>query len=287
MTSTESDRSRVLVLTDSTASMPATLEAQLGIKVINLHVILDGLSYEENVNITAEQCVTWVGEHNQLSTSQPSKDAFERAYKKAFKKGYTSVVVAVISSALSGTYANALSASKEVNGDVRVIESHTSGMALGMSVARGARLALAGATAQEVEDEITQALQSSRAYFMVDSLDHLRRGGRLSATAAAVGSVLGMKPILAMQEDGSIAVESKARSRSAALKFLAKRATSQKAINGGPANEIGVHHFGKEERATKLAKELEKATGVPVHISCASAVLGAHVGPGMIAVTFI
>jgi DegV family protein with EDD domain len=137
--------------------------------------------------------------------------------------------------------------------------------------------------AREIVSLLKDATQGSGAYFMVDSLDHLRRGGRLGATAAAVGTVLGLKPVLAMSDDGHIEVVSKERSRSHAIRFLHARAIE--AADSG-AIELGVHYFGDPNRAHKLAEKLRQETSARIYVSPASAVLGVHVGPGMLAVTY-
>jgi len=165
-----------------------------------------------------------------------------------------------------------------------VIDSQTSGMALGIAVLNGVRAASNHEPSSAVVKAVQESCQRSGAFFMVDSLDHLRRGGRLSAPAAAVGTVLGMKPILELTSQGSIGVAAKVRSRASALNFLFDLAIRK--AQEVPSLEFGVHYFGDEGRAHQFASRIEQALGIKVQVSPLSTVLGAHVGPGAIALTF-
>lgn len=302
---------KILVLTDSTASLPAELAAESGIEVVNLHVLHDGKSFEENVEISAAQCASLVSQHTEVATSQPSLQAFEQAFERAEAAGYVGVVVACISAKLSGTFSTASMAAQRASLPVEVIDSGTSAMALGLACVAGARVANSGGSLQEVAGTVRGALARSGAFFMVDSLDHLRRGGRLSAAAAAIGTVLGMKPILTINPDGNIEVHSKVRSRNAALKALRDMAQavadSGDVVGVGAADvggagadadaagigagvgqgiSFGVHYFGDDSRAQDLASRIGEATGKNVYVSPVSAVLGVHVGPGLVALTY-
>lgn len=272
---------RTLVMTDSTASLPAQTAEQSGLAVINLHVIVDGIAREENAEISVQSCSQLVSQGVQLTTSQPNREQFERAFARAASDGFEHVVVVTLSSRLSGTYATATTAALNTPVQVTVIDSRTAGMALGLSALAGARLAQAGASPRDVVAEIRGRLERSGALFMVDSLDHLRRGGRLSPTAAAIGGALGMKPVLQMTDSGELGVVSRARTKRSAFNFMVERA-----VAAVEAAEYGVHYFGLESSAHDLADAVVTGSGKDVFVSEASAVLGAHVGPGMVAVTW-
>lgn len=272
----------VLLLTDSTASLPAVEAKELGIRVVNLHVIHKEQSFEENKDVTPQECAQWVADHDRVMTSQPSREAFAQAYQQAYLDGYEAIVVATLSSELSGTYGNACGAASDVGGPITVIDSRTAGLALGLAVIAGARAGQTGEPPARIAQIVRDAAERSLALFMVDSLDHLRRGGRLSAAAAAVGTVLGMKPILTVDDKGSIGVHTKVRSRNGAIQFF-----YQAALEVTDPVAFGVHYFGDDTRAIALAQKLEQATGVPVYVTSASSVLGVHVGPGMIAVACV
>jgi DegV family protein with EDD domain len=272
-----------LIVTDSTASIPKELRSTPHLEIVNLHVIHGGESFEENAELLPEHCAELVERHVELSTSQPPRSAFEEVFSRAFAEGYAHVVGMFIPQVLSGTEDTARAVATQWPGKVHIVSSRTTGMALGLTVIQGARAAREGMLAREIVSLLKDATQGSGAYFMVDSLDHLRRGGRLGATAAAVGTVLGLKPVLAMSDDGHIEVVSKERSRSHAIRFLHARAIE--AADSG-AIELGVHYFGDPNRAHKLAEKLRQETSARIYVSPASAVLGVHVGPGMLAVTY-
>lgn len=276
-------KQRTLIVTDSTASIPQELWSTPHLEIVNLHVIHGGESFEENAELLPEHCAELVERHVELSTSQPPRSAFEEVFSRAFAEGYAHVVGMFIPQVLSGTEDTARAVATQWPGKVHIVSSRTTGMALGLTVLQGARAAREGMLAREIVSLLKDAMQGSGAYFMVDSLDHLRRGGRLGATAAAVGTVLGLKPVLAMNDDGHIEVVSKERSRSHAIRFLHAKAIE--AADSG-AIELGVHYFGDPNRAHKLAEKLRQETSARIYVSPASAVLGVHVGPGMLAVTY-
>lgn len=274
---------RVAVITDSTASIPEHVRIAAGVNVVNLHVLAGAQSFQENVDITPTECAQLIAQKKPLTTSQPTRADFERALQQAWDAGFEEAVLVLISSALSGTVSTARTVAEASERTVQVVDSQTSGMALGFAAVAAGRAAAGGLSADEVAAAAALAAAGSGAYFLVDSLDHLRRGGRLGAAAAALGTLLGLKPILTIDDSGKIVVSSKVRSRAAALGHLAQHARD--AVEAG-ASGIAVHYFGEPDRARALADELRREVQVPVYLSSASAVLGSHVGPGLVAVTF-
>ncbi|WP_435300350.1 DegV family protein [Timonella sp. A28] len=279
----DTNTENILILTDSTASLPEQVRQNSHLDVINLHVLYDTYDLEENAHITPQQCAALIADKKNLTTSQPSKQAFEDAYEHALKNGYDAVVSIHISAALSGTYDTACMAAEKFGDRVRVLNSNTTGMALGFLALEGARLSAQGTPIQELIDTMTARAHTTGAYFAVDSLDHLRRGGRLSAAAAAVGTVLGVKPILHVNETGHIEVAAKVRSRAHVAHYLSEQARN--AQNKG-AHEFAVHYFGDETRAHELAQRLHTELDTEIVVTPVSAVLGSHVGPGLIALTY-
>ena len=276
---------RVLVVTDSTASLAEAMaagEVAKHLSVIALHISTAGHTYREGVDIAAEHVVELVSHGVTVTTSQPSAQEYRELLEGAFAAGFTHVVSVHISQKLSGTVNVAQSVARDWPGQVQVIDSRTSALALGIAAVAGARAAARGGSAEDVAAIITERAESSGALFMVDSLDHLRRGGRLGAGAAAVGTVLGLKPLLTLTE-GQIVVAAKVRSRNAALAYMFDRAIVASDL---PGVEFGVHYFGSEKLAQKLCLQIEQTFGRPVHLAPVSAVLGAHVGPGLVALMY-
>ena len=188
-----------------------------------------------------------------------------------------------LSAALSGTYSGACVAATEAPGPVKVVDSRSLGMGLGFAaLAAAGATAAAGKTLDEVRDSASAAIRRTSVFFYVDTLDHLRRGGRVTATSAMLGTALAVKPLLEVA-DGKIVLRDKVRTASRALTRLEDLAVE--AAGDGPA-EITVAHLASPDRAELLAAKLTARVELasPVRIAELGAVLGAHVGPGMVSV---
>lgn len=285
--------SRVAVVTDSTASIPAELAAEAGITVVPLDVVVGGERHVEGEGDTAELLVSALEAGTPVSTSQPAPAAFARAYAQAAKAGAREIVSVHLSGELSGTFRAAELAALGSRVPVHLVDSRAAGLVLGFAVLaaaeaarerprRGERGALAGGAA--VAQRAREVAASGTAYFLVDSLEHLRRGGRLSAPAAALGTVLGMRPILTLR-DGRIEVHAKVRTRRAARERLV--ALAVEAAAGRATPRVAVHHLGEPDVAAELAATIADGVGIDVEgvlISQISAVIGAHAGPGLLTV---
>lgn len=270
---------RVHVVTDSTASLPPVPDERL--RSVPLHVIVDDESSLEGVGLTAEDVAAHLQAGRRVTTSQPTPRAFAEAYAAAAAAGAREIVSVHLSGELSGTVHAAALAAADAPVPVRVVDSRTVAMGLGFAAQAAARAAAAGESTDVVARRAIEVADASRAVFLVDSLDHLRRGGRLSAASAALGTVLGVRPLLAVR-DGKIEVVQKVRTKAAAVERLTTVAVESAARRTRPA--LAVHHVGDEPGAHRLASELTARTGLDVVVTPVSAVLGAHVGPGVLAV---
>jgi DegV family protein with EDD domain len=216
-----------------------------------------------------------------VTTSRPSPERFLQAFRAAQAGGATEIVVATLSSAMSATYESALMAARDASIAVTVIDSGTIAMGLGFAVIRGAELARAGASAAEVASVIEESARAASVYFYVDTLEYLRRGGRVSSAKAAMGQALQVKPLLHV-EHGRVEALERLRTSGKALARLAELAM---AAADGKACDVAVQHLGAPERATALAGQLRAALPACEVIECpVGGVVGAHVGPGMVAV---
>jgi len=269
----------VHVVTDSTASLPP--EGSPRLSAVPLHVVVGDESFLEGVGITADDVAAHLAAGRRLTTSQPSPRAFAAAYAAAAEAGAREVVSVHLSGELSGTVHAAALAAVDAPVPVRVVDSRTVAMGLGFAARAGAEAALDGADVDAVARRVLAVADTSRAVFLVDSLDHLRRGGRLGAAAAALGTVLGVRPLLAVR-DGRIEVVQKVRTKAAAVERLTSVAVDSAGRRRAPV--LAVHHVGDEEGARRLADDLGGRTGLDVTVTTVSAVLGAHVGPGVLAV---
>lgn len=273
----------VAVVTDSTAYLPAALAARHRIEVVALHVVLAGRAGAETVEVGPGEVAAALGERRvAVTTSRPTPGEFAEAYRAT---GAARVVSVHLSSALSGTVDSARLAAALVLAEgieVQVVDSRTIAMGLGFAAIAGARIAATGADLATVVASIEQVSAATTALFYVDSLEQLRRGGRITAAAALVGTALGVKPLLQVV-DGQIAVLEKVRTSSRALARLEQRAVE--AAGAGPV-DLAVHHLAAESRASLLADRL-RARLPDLRSWCVSevgAVVGAHVGPGLLGV---
>ncbi len=271
----------VAVIADSTCYLPAGWAADLGIGIVPVQVIVGGQAFDETEDAQAQRVADALRDWHPVTTSRPSPLRFLQAYAQAAEDGATEIVVATLSASMSATYESALLAAKECDIPVRVVDTRSIAMGLGFAAVSGARAARAGADGARVAEIIEQRALASHVYFYVDTLEYLRRGGRISAARAAVGQALQVKPLLQL-EDGHVDRLEQVRTAGRALARLEDLAVT--AADGNDV-DIAVQHLGSAERAQTLAEHLrERLPQVDVIEGLVGGVVGAHVGPGMVAV---
>ena len=273
---------RVALVSDSTSVDPA-MAARLGVTVVPLQVMIGTTSYDEGDGDASPSRVAQALQgHMQVSTSRPAPERFARAYRQAAAAGADAVLSIHLSSEVSGTFESALLAARRVDIEVVAVDSRQLGMATGFAVAAAAVALDAGASAEEAAEIARVRAAATRGLFYVDTLEYLRRGGRVGATAALVGSALAVKPLLQI-EDGRIVRLDKVRTSSRALARLEELAVE---AAGQHRVDLAVSHLANPERAHALAERLRSR--IPkvseLMVTEVGAVIGAHVGPGMLAV---
>lgn len=275
----------VAIVTDSTAYLPVELVASQGIRVVPLHVVLGGRQFSEGVDVTTAEVATALRKFTPVSTSRPSPQQFLDAYKAAAAGGADAVVSVHISSDMSGTVESATLAASQSPIPVEVVDSRSIGMAMGYAVLSAAEAARQGQDAKTVAAVASSRAQAATVIFYVDTLEHLRRGGRIGAASALLGVALAIKPLLALT-DGHIMPMERVRTAARALGRLEELALQAAGAAGDAGVDIAVHHLDSPTRAGDLADRLR--TRVPPSTTVAlvelGAVVGAHVGPGTIAV---
>ncbi|MDC5698661.1 DegV family protein [Intrasporangium calvum] len=280
----ESPRVDVRLVTDSTAYLPESLVTAHRIEVVPLHVVVAGREHVEGRDITAAQVAEALHEYTIVTTSRPSPAVFAEVYARLAAEGATHIVSVHLSSQMSGTYEAATLAAAEASVPVVAIDSETIGMAMGFAVVAGAECAGRGGDLEAVLAAVNSRLGPSSVTFYVHTLEHLRRGGRIGAASALLGSALAIKPILSVR-DGRIVPVEKVRTSSRAIARLVALAVEQ-AEASGVAVDIAVHHLDSADRAETVATQLrERVRGArSVLVLELGAVVGAHVGPGTVAV---
>ena len=277
-------RMPVAVVTDSTAYLPAELGGTYDLTVVPLTVVVNGTSGLEGTEITpAEVARALQVRRAEVSTSRPSPEQFVQAYKDLLSRGADGIVSVHLSSQLSGTYDAARLAADEVGDQVHVVDSGTTGMGLGFVALGATTVAAGGATLDEVRDAAVAHADRVSTLFYVDTLEFLRRGGRITAASALVGTALSVKPILHVV-DGAIVLRDKVRTSGRALAKLVDFAVD---ASGDGEVDIAVHHLGAPDRAAALADAVTMRLGDQLrdcYITEIGAVVAAHVGPGVAAV---
>ena len=276
----------VAIVTDSTAYLPAEVVARHGIRVVPLHVVLDGTELDEGVDVDPGQVAAALRAHRRVSTSRPTPSAFLDAYEAAAEAGAEEIVSVHISADMSGTVDSAMLAARHAPVPVEVVDSRSMGMAMGYAVLAAAEAAERGADARAVAGIARSRARATKVWFCVDTLEHLHRGGRIGKASALLGSALAIKPLLTL-EDGHIELAEKVRTSARAVARMEDLAVGAAEAAGGDACvELAVHHIDARDRALELAGRLhERLPGAPEPTLVElGPVVGAHVGPGTLAV---
>jgi fatty acid kinase fatty acid binding subunit len=272
---------RVHVVTDSTAGLSTHEVLRHPLTVVPVQVVIGGTSYDDGTT-SADAVAEALKTFTPVSTSRPSPQTFTDAYAACAAAGAESIVSIHLSGDMSGTVEAAMIGAKESPIPVRVIDSRSIAMGLGFPVLAAAAAAAAGKDQAAVEAAARTRLASISAYFYVDTLEYLRRGGRIGAAQALLGTALAVKPLLTIS-GGRIVPLEKVRTSSRAIARLADIAVQR--AGDGPV-QVAVHHLANLEKAHTLADGLAERLPQAEEIVLreVGAVIGAHVGPGLLAV---
>ncbi|HZA73433.1 MAG TPA: DegV family protein [Propionibacteriaceae bacterium] len=275
----------VALVTDSTSSLEPEEARSAGVTVVPLQVVIDGKSRPES-DVPAAEVATALRAGRTVSTSRPSPETFAAAYADRAEQGATAVVSVHLSAEISGTCAAAERAASDAAVPVTVVDCRTLAMAAGFAVLSAAAAASSGSEAGAVAQVAQDRAAASTTYFYVDTLEFLRRGGRIGPAAAMLGSALSVKPLLTVS-DGQIRPCERVRTESRALARLEELSLSALAAAAGGSEhvDVAVHHLDNAEGAARLVGRLQdRVRGSEVAVREVSAVIGVHVGPGMLGV---
>ncbi|MEU8518177.1 DegV family protein [Streptomyces sp. NPDC048577] len=272
----------VAIVTDSTAYLPPQTMERHAITAVPLTVVVDGQALEEGTEISARSLAQALQKRRPVTTSRPSPEVFAATYRAAADAGATGIVSLHLSAEFSGTYDAAVLAAKDAPVPVRVVDTRMVGMALGFCALTAAEAVDAGGSLDEAVAAAEKRAAGTAAYFYVDTLDYLRRGGRIGAAQALLGSALAVKPLLEL-DGGRIELREKVRTASKAIARLEEIAVERAASE---AVDVAVHHLSAPERAAALAERLRERIPAmaELQVSEVGAVIGAHTGPGLLAV---
>jgi DegV family protein with EDD domain len=272
----------VAVVTDSTAYLPAEMVERHGLTVVPLQVVVGGRSLAEGVEVTSDEVAQALRQWTPVTTSRPSPQTLADTYRSL---EVPEVVSVHLSADLSGTADAARLAARQVADDgiaVTVVDSRSLAMGLGYVAIAAARAALDGADAEAAARVARRLAPEVCIWLYVDTLEYLRRGGRMGAAAAAVGSALSVKPLLQLA-DGRIEPLERVRTASRALARLEELAVREARDR---EMDVAVQHLAAPERAREVAERLRARLPLArtMHVGEVGAVVGAHVGPGMLGV---
>jgi DegV family protein with EDD domain len=267
----------ISVVTDSTAYLPPVE----GLSVVPLAVVVNGVEGLEGIDVTpAEVARALTARRISVTTSRPAPAEFSARYRRLLDAGATGVVSVHLSAALSGTVEAATLAAASFDGSVEVVDARSTGMGLGFPALAAASAAASGSSLSAVREAALRAVARTSTFFYVDTLEFLRRGGRINAASALLGTALSVKPILHVV-DGEVKMRDRVRTAGRALARLVDLALE---AAGESDVDVGVHHLGAPERAEDLVASLSSRLGPRLHdtyVSEIGAVVAAHVGPGL------
>ena len=272
--------SRIAIVTDSTADLPAPLTTARSVTVVPLTLNFDGKSLLDGVDITpAEFYRRLPNAANHPTTSQPSPGRFAEAYA-ALLADHEAIVSIHISEKLSGTYASARQAADMIDpARIRVVDSELVSMSLGLVTLVAAAMAASGADVEAIEAKVLEMRSQVQTYFSVATLEFLRRGGRIGRASALLGSVLQVKPVLCIR-DGLVTPLERVRTFERALNRVVELTRE---VDRGHGVCVIVGHADSEADAERIGRELEPLAET-LMIQPLGPVVGTHAGPGVVGV---
>lgn len=273
----------VKVVVDSGGDIPPDLVTQHGIEVVPLKIRFGNREYVDTKDLTTDQfwelCET---SKDFPQTAAPSAGDFETAFLKAKQDGFDEVVCITLSSDLSATYQSATLASKALGNELKieVIDSRLATFAMGNLAIASSIEASKGSNAVDIAALVRSRIPNIHAYGALDTLDNLRKGGRIGKAAALFGSLLSFKPIISVH-DGVIEADSKQRTRGKALNYLV-----EKVVSYGEITDLAIIHANAPDVA-EFAERLKSATGMgDLVVAKIGPVIGTHAGPRTMGITF-
>ena len=277
----------IKIVTDSTSYISDEYIKKYDIKLVSLNVIINGVSSRE-VDIENEVFYEEIRNSKEIpKSSQPIPNEMLNTFKEIVKDG-DSIVGIFLSSKMSGTYSNANMIKDMIledypDAEIHILDSKTNCMQMGFAVIEAARTASEGKSINEVINAANHVINNSRFLFTPETLEYLKKGGRIGGAAALFGNVLQIKPILTVV-NGETSVFKKVRTRKKAIEEIVKTVLEE--IEAKGLGDIVVHHINCQEDGLKLAKALENKLGKKVEIQSIGPVIGVHVGPGSIGIAY-
>ncbi|HFU4122935.1 TPA: DegV family protein [Streptococcus suis] len=274
---------KLAIITDSSASLTFSESQKNNLFVLTIPVTIDGESYVEGLNLTVEEFYEKMAQSKELPmTSQPSLLELEEILASLKEQGYSHAIGLFLSSGISGFYQNIQYLKDEFDGlTVAFPDTKITSAPLGMMVENVLKWAEIGLDFETILSKLDQQIQATKAFIMVDDLNHLVKGGRLSNGAALLGNLLSIKPILHFTSEGKIEVYEKVRTEKKAIKHLIDILQEETAEG---QYQIAIIHANAPEKAENFKVQLEEAgVNSALPIATFGSVIGTHLGEGAVA----
>jgi DegV family protein with EDD domain len=275
---------RIRVVTDSACDIPDEITRRLSIDIVSLSIRFGDEEFTDRVDLSPEAFWAKCKASKTLpETAAPSPGAFQAAYERARADNCDGVIVLTLSALLSATNQSAVLGSEAVASTlaVRVIDTKAVSMAQGLLVIDVAELAATGADFEQLVAHAESLVEKVGVVAMLDTLEHLIKGGRVGGARALLGQVLSIKPLLELK-DGVVAEAGRQRTRSKALMAIAEVVKSH-----APLKRLALIHGASSEVANLEALVADVATQVPIIVADIGPVVGTHGGPGIIGLCWI
>lgn len=278
----------VRIITDGTSDLSVQRGLDLNVHVMPMRVFFGQDSFLDGVDITREEFFARLTSGDVLpTTSQLNPEDFLEVFQKYVDQG-DEIVGIFLSTELSGTCQSACIARDMVEGgEIHIVDSRTVTFALALLVEEAARMRDQGLSAAQIAAEVEKLAQRTRLLAIVDTLTYLKKGGRISAATAAVGGLLGIKPIVGVDSRGTVEALGKARSMASGLEWIARQIGQ--AAPADPARPVAYGHSNAPERVPLCMEALKEVLpqDLPPVVGSIGAVIGTHVGPGAVGVAYI
>ena len=278
---------RIGIITDSNSGITQSQAEELGIYVVPMPFMIDGQTYFEDINLTQEQFYEKLKAGADISTSQPSPESVTGLWDRLLEE-YDQLVHIPMSSGLSGSCQTAMMLAQDYEGKVFVVNNHRISVTQRQSALDAKMLADEGKTGEEIQKILYDSRYDSSIYITVDTLKYLKKGGRITPTAAAFGTLLRIKPVLTIQGE-KLDAFAKARTMKQAknIMLMALKKDLEERFHDGECRRIylEIAHTANDEAAAELKAELEEMyPGAPIHVDPLSLSVACHIGPGSLAV---
>lgn len=274
------------IVTDSACDLSLEIARELGITVVPLTVNIEGQVYRDRVDISVDEFYQRISSDNIMpTTAQIAPQTFYECFKSLLQEGHE-VLALIFSSRLSGTYQSSVIAKEMLTGGrVETLDTKSASVGLGLTVLEAAKMAKDGADLDTVLAKARDMSARMEHIFVVDSLEMLKRGGRISAAQAIIGGMLNVKPVLQIDAEGQIVPLDKVRGWKKALaKLIQVMAERGKNLE---QQTIGISHANNREMVEELSQLIKTEYNVKdIFVSEIGPVIGSHAGPGTVALFF-